>query len=127
MNQRIPTAARLLLACIRLINGTVGLFAPQLILRQLGNDLTRYPAAHYILRMFGIRTILIALDLFRTEAPGHEQAVRLAPVIHASDTIVAVLAARAGTLPPATVKSIVSISAINTLLAVLMQPRRLRR
>ena len=71
--------------------------------------------------MFGVRTILIGLDLLCSDSDAHTDAIRMAPLIHASDTVAALLAARSGTLPTRTATSIVAISAINTVLAVLMR------
>jgi hypothetical protein len=123
MEQDIQTAARRLLASIRLLNGAIALCMPELMSQQLGTAPEARPAAHYALRMFGIRTIVLGLDLLRPVGPVRDQAVRLAPIIHGSDTIAATLAARSGTLPLRAATSIIAISAINTLLALLMQPR----
>ena len=127
MGQDIRTAARLLLAGIRLLNGAIALCAPELISRQLGTPPAARPVTQYALRMFGIRTILLALDLLRPAGPVRDQAIRLAPIVHGSDTIAATLAARSGTLPTRAATSIVAISAINTLLALVMQPPITRR
>jgi hypothetical protein len=102
--------ARIILACIRLFNGAAALFAPLFLARQVGIDADQNPAALYVFRMFGIRTVLIAFDLFQKKP----DAVRVAPLIHASDTVAAGLAAVTGRVP----RSIVVISAINTALAV---------
>ncbi|HEX6292157.1 MAG TPA: hypothetical protein VFZ66_23415 [Herpetosiphonaceae bacterium] len=124
MTQRTQTGARLLLALIRLVNGTIGLLAPRLILRRMGAQGAGHPAAQYALRLFGIRTILIAIDLLRPAGGVRDHAIRVAPLIHASDTLAATLAARSGVLPRRTATGIVAISGVNTLLALLMQPRR---
>lgn len=111
--------ARWLLGGIRLINGALALFAPKIIIGRFGeaNDV---PVARYALRMFGVRTILIALDLF-TSGPHQKRAIRFAPIIHASDTVAALLVARSGKVAPKTAVLIVAISAVNTLLTLLMQ------
>jgi hypothetical protein len=121
MGDHLQTLARLLLASIRLANGSIALFRPQFISRQLAAAPGGHPAIHYALRMFGVRTILIGLDLLRPAGPARDHAIRVAPIIHASDTIAATLAARSGTLPARTATTIVGISAINTLLALAMQ------
>ena len=115
---------RVLLAGIRLFNGSVGLLAPWLIVRRFRDDPEENAVAAYALRMFGIRTILIAHDLLLPNEPARAHAVRVAPIIHASDTVAAVLAVRSGKLPRQTAGAIVAVSAINTLLALSM--RRLR-
>ena len=122
MEDHLRTLARLVLASIRLTNGAIALLRPQLISRQFAADPAGHPAIHYVLRMFGVRTILIALDLLRPAGTARDHAIRVAPIIHASDTIAAALAARSGTLPARTATTIVGISAINTLLALVMQP-----
>src|SRR5437588_8241218 len=92
-------AARVLLGCIRLINGGLALVAPQFLCRNIGIDPNATPAAPYVFRMFGIRTVLIAFDLLF--ATGHDltRAIKLGPLIHASDTVAAALAAATGGLP----------------------------
>jgi hypothetical protein len=67
--------------------------------------------------MFGIRTILIGLDLLRNRS----DAVRVAPIVHASDLLTAVLVTRSADIAPRTKAMIVSISALNTLLSLLMR------
>jgi hypothetical protein len=91
------------LAGIRLANGTTGLVAPQELARRL----------LYALRLFGVRTVVIAIELLRREPA----ALRTALPIHASDTVAAVLLARR--LPARQGAAVVGISAPNTLLALL--------
>lgn len=121
MPQRYRDYARFLLAGIRFLNGAMALLAPQLIIRRFGGGAEEPQVARYALRMFGIRTILIAIDLLRQEGPERSQAVRAAPIIHGSDLIAATLAARSGSVPPQTGKTIIAISGINTLLSLVMQ------
>jgi len=118
---RYRDLARLLLGAVRLINGMIALFAPQMIIGRFSEAKEDLPVARYALRMFGIRTILIALDLFREQGSRRRQAVRAAPIVHASDTVAAILAARSRHVAPRTGTLIVVISATNTLLALLMQ------
>lgn len=59
------------LAGIRLFNGAAGLLAPELLIRRLDPD--REPpsaAAVYAFRLFGIRTILLGLDLLTPATSG---------------------------------------------------------
>jgi hypothetical protein len=71
----------------------------------------------YVFRMFGIRTVLIGADLLLQDSQRRHDAVRRAPLVHASDTVAAILAARSGQIPRGG-RVIVAISALNTLLAV---------
>jgi len=57
------TAARKTLAVIRIANGAAGLLAPEKLLGRLGVDTAVDRAGTYPFRMFGIRTVLIGLDL----------------------------------------------------------------
>jgi hypothetical protein len=114
------TAARRLLAAIRIVNGALALFAPERLAARLGVEAEEQPALLYVFRMFGIRTILVGRDLWH----GDEKAVRAAPLVHASDTAAAALAARSGKLPPRAGRLITAISAFNTLLAVIQRPSR---
>lgn len=127
MGQRIRTSARLLLAGIRLLNGSIALLRPGLITRQLGAAEGEFTTTHYALRMFGIRTILIAIDLLGPAGSARDHAIRMAPIIHASDTVAATLAAWSGTLRTGAAVSLITISAVNTLLSLVMQPPRTRR
>jgi hypothetical protein len=118
LNQRVRLAdtARTALAGVRLVNGAVGLFTPEVLARRLGADPEENPALLYALRLFGVRTIVIAVQLHRREPT----ALRTALPIHASDTLAAVLLARR--LPRRQGAAVVGISALNTLLA--LQARR---
>ena len=120
MLHNVRTTARLLLAVIRLINGVIALFAPHMIIRRFEEN-GDPPVAQYALRMFGVRTILVALDLLRGAGHDRSHAIRMAPIIHASDVVAAVIAARSGLVPRGTGWLIVVISGINTLLALAMQ------
>jgi hypothetical protein len=110
--------ARIALGLIRLFNGGVALLAPQLLAGRLGIDSRATPAALYVFRMFGIRTVLIALDLLIESDKRRADAINQAPVIHASDTIAAGLAMLSGRMPGKSGVMITVISAINTALAL---------
>ena len=118
---RIRDCARILLALIRLLNGVIALFAPHLIVRRFEKDAHDPVVAHYALRMFGIRTILIAIDLLRPPGPERKHAIRFAPLIHATDAIGAAMAAGSGRVSTKTGYTVVAISTMNTILALLMQ------
>ena len=56
------STARYTLAAIRLFNGGVALFAPETLARRLGADPQANGAVIYVLRMFGIRTVVIGTE-----------------------------------------------------------------
>lgn len=109
--------ARYLLAAIRIVNGAIGLFAPQLLIRRFG-DADHNPAAIYGLRLFGVRTVLIGLDLLTLRGEELERAVRRGVFIHASDTATAATLGLSRQLPPETAVPVTLISATNTALAL---------
>ena len=111
--------ARIALAGTRLFNGALALVAPAILVRNLGVDPKTSPALLYVFRMFGIRTVLIAVDLLRA-GPRRDMAL----VIHASDTVAATLAALSGLggVKKRSAVTIVAISALNTALAILARP-----
>jgi len=111
--------ARILLACIRLFNGLAALVVPQQLAARLGIDGAANPAALYVLRMFGIRTVFLPFDLLSSDRRRRRRALKVAPVIHASDTAAAFLASRSGRFPQPMGRLTVLISAINTGLAVI--------
>jgi hypothetical protein len=110
--------ARILLGCIRLFNGGVALLAPQLLAKNIGIDPDATPGALYVFRMFGIRTVLIATDLLFESGEARDEAIRRAPLIHASDTLAAGIATMSGRLPGRSGFTITVISAVNTILAL---------
>jgi hypothetical protein len=110
--------ARVLLACIRLLNGGLALVVPGFLARQIGVDPDANPGIMYVFRMFGIRTVLVGAELLRGDDERREAAVREAVVIHASDTLAAFLASVSANFPKSS-RTIVAISALNTVLAVL--------
>ncbi len=111
--------ARVTLAGIRLVNGGLGLLAPAWLVRQLDADPAGNPVARYAFRMFGVRTIVIGAELLLPEGPIRDHAVRTAPVIHAADIIAAVVGGIHGRLPRRVAITIVLISSLNTVLAIL--------
>jgi hypothetical protein len=117
--RRMADLARVLLACIRLFNGLVAVLVPKQLTRRLGIDADESPAALYVMRMFGIRTVLIGWDLLVGKGERRAHALQQAPLIHASDTLAAYLAMLTGKVPEPTGKLIVVISAVNTALALI--------
>ncbi len=110
--------ARVTLAGIRIFNGTAGLFAPGMLSKRLEVEDAAGPMA-YPFRMFGVRTILIGVDLLARDPEVRRHAVRQASLIHASDTISAWAAGKSGALPPKAAKTATVISAVNLALALI--------
>ncbi len=118
--EHIRDYARILLAGIRLFNGAAALFAPTWMARRLGDNPNS--AVIYALRLFGVRTIIIGVELLVPDEERRANALRYAIPIHASDTLTAALAGIQGQLPPRTSIMLTALSGLNTTLAVLAQP-----
>lgn len=114
-----PTAARTALAVIRILNGATALVAPERLLTRLGVDTAHDRSAGYPFRMFGIRTVLIGLDLLVLRGSELRRAENLAVLIHATDTLSAAVTTARGDLPRRHGVTATVISAINTALAVI--------
>jgi hypothetical protein len=117
---RARTAARYTLAAIRLFNGTAALFAPRQLGQRTGANPDANPAAVYVLRLFGVRTIYVGAELLQKPGPHLQHAVLAAPAIHASDAISAAAAGAAGQLPQRSARLATAISSVNFLLALLV-------
>ena len=116
---RIGTGARYALGAVRVVNGALGLVAPTFIARRLGDEQPeRNAAAIYGIRLFGVRTVVIGLDLLRPPGEARDRAVRAAPIIHASDTATVLTLQRRKVLPPDMARPLAAISGVNTVLAV---------
>jgi hypothetical protein len=128
---RLATGARYLLGAVRIVNGAATLFVPVDFARRQGVDPGANPAAIYVLRMFGVRTLVIGAQLLLLEDEELEAVVRTAPLIHATDVVAAAMGGLSGQLPRSTAKKAVLISSVNTLLALLSntgrKPKRKRR
>jgi len=72
--------------------------------------------------MFGIRTLLIALDLLTSDRDQTVRALRAGRGIHASDASAAALAGLRGNLAPRPAAITTAISLVNLLLAFVAQP-----
>jgi hypothetical protein len=118
MAARKAQAARVALAAIRLANGSGALLAPSFYARRMGFDPEEHPPAVYVLRLFGVRTVLIGLELLKSDPAARERALAVAPWIHASDTLAAALAGAGGLLPRRAASTAVAVSGTNLLLAV---------
>ena len=108
-----------ILAVVRIVNGTLGLLAPQVLLRRLTTDEQAARAGMYPFRMFGIRTILLGVELLTADDASRRRLTRLAILIHASDTVSALVSGIRGDLPRRAAVTTVLISSANTTLAVL--------
>lgn len=115
-----------MLGGIRLFYGTTALLAPTQIARRLGVDPDANPAPIHPLRMFGIRTVLIGAELLFEGPQTRARSMRVAPLIHASDTASAAISGLKRQLPPRVAVMTTVISGLNTVLAVAGQPRRPR-
>ncbi|WP_371573063.1 hypothetical protein [Streptomyces sp. NBC_01314] len=106
------------LAGIRLFNGAAGLLTPELLIRRLDPDREPpSPAAVYAFRLFGVRTILLGLDLLTNRDERLREYLRDGVLIHGSDTATAATLGLSGRLPPRTAALTTLISAANTVLA----------
>jgi len=105
------------LACIMLVNGSLGVFAPRVLIRGLGVKPEQQPALTYVLRMFGVRTLFIAIDLFRLP-DDRERSLREGVAVHATDAGAALAAALLGQLPARPALLVTGLSTVNTILAI---------
>jgi hypothetical protein len=76
--------------------------------------------------MFGVRTVLLAVELLLSDGLLRDHVRRTAVIVHASDTTAAALGAWRRELPPRAAITTVLISGVNTVLAFLVWPRRNR-
>ena len=122
------SVARTTLAGIRIFNGAVGLFAARRMAQQLGGELGDDKRFVYPARMFGIRTIVLGVDLLtlRANDPGARRVLTQAVLIHATDTASAAYAGWRGEVPAKAAKFTTAVSAVNTVLAVLALASHLR-
>ena len=116
-------AARFALAAIRIFNGGTALVAPERLDQRLG--LAR--SADYPWRMFGIRTVLMGLDLLSSDKEVRAHALRSSVLVHGSDTISAAKAGLTRTLAPRAAVTATAISAVNVALALIASRDAWRR
>jgi hypothetical protein len=110
--------ARVTLGTIRIVNGSAALFAPSVLTRRLSAGPRENQAIRYVCRMFGIRTIVIGIELLLPDGEVRAASVRVAPVIHATDTASAAVAGLTRQVPPRAAITATMISALNTVLAL---------
>ena len=113
----LGTAALRTLAAIRLVNGTLALVAPGVLVRRTSAH-PRTTEPYYAMRMFGIRTVVLGADLLLLTGEGQARARDQAVLIHATDTLSAIVGGLRGDQPASIARMTVGISAINTALAV---------
>lgn len=111
--------ARYALAVIRIVNGTLALVAPSVIIKRFGEVPGDSAAAVYGLRLFGVRTVLIGADLITQRGEPLLHITSQAVLIHATDTLTAARLGTSGQLRTQTATLLTLISAINTVLATI--------
>ena len=105
------------LAGIMLVNGTLGVFAPRFLIRQLGIKPEVEPGMIYVFRMFGIRTIFLAVDLFRFPSQ-RGRSLREGILVHGTDMTAALTGTALGQLPWRKGLIVSGVSLLNTALAI---------
>lgn len=116
---RISDGARLMLCAIRLVNGSIALAAPTSFARRAGVDPEAHTSALYVLRLFGIRTVLLGADLLARDPVTRARALRAAPLVHVSDVASAALAGAGRQLPAKAARTAVLVSSLNVALALI--------
>jgi uncharacterized protein YjeT (DUF2065 family) len=117
----VKDAPRIALGLIRLTNGLVALLIPEFLARRLSRSGERSSSAHYLLRMFGIRTVFLGLDLLLQDEERRSEALRRAPIIHGSDVLAALVAGVSRQLPFRAAAAAFGISCVNLWLAIKAQ------
>ncbi|MGH2722592.1 MAG: hypothetical protein ACRDJO_13475 [Actinomycetota bacterium] len=104
------------LGVVRLTVGMVALLAPRRYAKVLEVDPEDRGAIDYIVRLFGIRTVFLGLDLLCSE----QRAVSAhhAVFIHAFDAAAAVAGGLTGQIPPRAAATGTALSGLNTVLAI---------
>ncbi|MGG2459760.1 hypothetical protein ACO0M4_08045 [Streptomyces sp. RGM 3693] len=120
------TAARYSLAGIRLVNGAAALLTPRVMARRLGAD-PEQPALVYVLRMFGVRTVVIGAQLLcPPDTDEFDRMLRTGTLLHASDALAAACAGRNGLLPCRMATVATAISTVNVALTLVARGRPCR-
>lgn len=114
----IGESARVALGWIRLVNGAAALLVPGILGRRMTRDVGDHAAVQYPYRLFGIRTVILGLDLLLSDASRNDMLKR-AVLIHGIDTASAVKAGRQPEIDRRFARAAVVISSVNTVLAVI--------
>jgi hypothetical protein len=117
-NTEVAGGARIALAVLRLTFGTLGLLAPQVLIRRIEGPDADSPAAVYAFRLFGIRTILLGRALLVQQGPELRKSLNEAPLVHGSDTVTATLLTLGGHVPRRSGIGLIAVSAVNTALSL---------
>jgi hypothetical protein len=121
---RWSQASRYALAGIRVANGAAALVAPAASATRLGVDPgPQGGALLYVLRLFGIRTIISGAELVAQRGEALDKVHAAGALMHASDALAAGLAGVRHQLPPRTARRLVAISTINLTLALIARTR----
>ena len=117
-------AARYALAGSRLMSGAAALLAPAKASRAFGVDTDGNSSTLYVLRLFGIRTVLIGAELLTARDDELDQALRMGVLIHLSDAVSAALAGAKGQLPVRAAVRTTLLSTVNIGLALAARDRK---
>jgi hypothetical protein len=98
--------------------GTLGLFAPKVLINRLDPGSEPSPAAIYAFRLFGVRTILLGSELLIRPEAEVQRALRQGVIIHASDLMTIVLLGASGKVPRNSAVLTSLISGANVAMAV---------
>lgn len=118
-SETVGRSAKRALAAVRIVNGGLALFAPNVLGARLGVNTATSAGFGYAFRLFGVRTLLLGIELWRAPDDPSNPVVRDTLVVHASDTAAAIVVRRLHELPPRGGTMAVGASALNTVLAVL--------
>ena len=122
----IGDRARTVLAAVRMVNGGLALVAPAEFARRMTSDRRASTVARYPYRLFGIRTVLLGLDLLTQDRRPRHRALRQAVIIHGVDTLSAVRAGVDAEVERRFVVATTIMSAVNTSLAAIALFREVR-
>jgi hypothetical protein len=114
----VGTGALRALAVVRIVNGTLGLVAPAILVKRVAED-PFDTAPFYPFRLFGVRTVLLGADLLLLRGAALDRARKEAVIVHSADTVCALIGGLRGDMPPRAARATVAISALNTAFAVL--------
>lgn len=116
---RTQKGARIALAGVRLVNGALGVAAPEFLATRVDAAAPPAAAATYAFRMFGIRTVLLGVELLVTHGGDRRRALRRGLVVHGSDMASAAALAISGRVAPRNGALLTAISATNVVLALI--------